>query len=100
MAAAVIVVDGVTSAGEMARFHDFFAREFGVPEAEADTLLEIGKKDIERLDHHLAVLSDVLPHNLVERARFMRYFNDCIIKDGIDQREYPLFDKIRDKLFP
>lgn len=100
VAAAVILVDGKVSRGEMSRFHDFFAREFGVDAAQADALLETGKREIDRLDHHLDVLSEVLPHNLKERGRFLRYFNECIIKDGIDDREYPLFDKIKAKIFP
>ena len=100
VAAAVILVDGNVSRGEMSRFHDFFSREFGVDAERADALLEAGKQEIPRLDHHIEVLANVLPHNLMERGRFMRYFNDCIIKDGIDDREYPLFDKIKAKLFP
>ena len=99
VAAAVIGVDGKTSGGELSRFHDFFSREFGVDEAESDALLEAGKAELERLDHHLQVLADVLPANLLERLRFMRYFNESIMKDGIDEGEYPLFDKIRDALF-
>tara|TARA_R110002096_G_scaffold436051_2_gene666298 strand:- start:45275 stop:45628 length:354 start_codon:yes stop_codon:yes gene_type:complete len=100
VAAAVIGVDGQTSKAELARFHEFFATEFGVAEPESDALLEAGKAERESLDHHLEVLGAVLPENLLERARFMRYFNDSIRVDGIDAKEYPLFDKIRDVLFP
>jgi uncharacterized tellurite resistance protein B-like protein len=100
VAAAVIGVDGQTSKPELGRFHEFFSTEFGIDEPESDALLDAGKKDFARLDYHLQVLSAVLPENLVERARFMRYFNDSIRVDGIDENEYPLFDKIRDVLFP
>ncbi len=100
VAAALICVDGKISKAEMSRFHDFFAREFGVEEHEADAFLEVAKGDLGSLDQHIEELSAVLPENLVERGRFMRYFNDCIISDGIDQGEYPIFDKIRDALFP
>ena len=100
VAAAVIGVDGQTSKAELARFHEFFETEFGVAESEADALLEAGKAERENLEHHLEVLASALPENLAERARFMRYFNDSIRADGIDAKEYPLFDKIRDVLFP
>ncbi len=100
IAAAIIGVDGQVTKSELSRFHEFFSAEFGVSEAEADALLETGKNEFARLDHHLQVLANVLPENLVERARFMRYFNDSIAVDGVDADEYPLFDKIRDVLFP
>ncbi|MCP4447849.1 MAG: hypothetical protein GY811_21305 [Myxococcales bacterium] len=99
VAAAVIGVDGKTTKAEMARFHDFFSREFSVSAGEADALLEAGKLELARLDAHIEMLAKVLPENLVERGRFMRYFNDCVITDGVDSSEYPLFDKIRDALF-
>ena len=99
VAAALIAVDGKTTSREVERFHEFFTREFGVDQEQADALLEQGMQQRERVDEHIAVLSAVLPHNLLERGRFMRFFNDCIITDGIDDREYPLFDKIRDQLF-
>ncbi len=100
IAAAVIGVDGQTTNAERSRFREFFAQEFGVSKEEADELLAKSKKESANLDHHLEVLAAVLPEALVERARFMRYFNDSIIVDGIDRDEYPLFDKIRDVLFP
>lgn len=99
VAAAVISADGKTSRGELSRFHNFFSSEFGLNKAESDALLVAGKADLERLDHHLEVLAEVLPANLLERSRFMRYLNDSINKDGIAESEYPLFDKIRDALF-
>lgn len=100
VAAAVIGVDGKTTKAELDRFHEFFSTEFGVTDEEADAFLALAMRERDNLDYHIDVLSNVLPENLVERARFMRYFNDCIITDGVEEGEYPVFDKIRNALFP
>ncbi len=96
---ALIASDESVSAKERSHFIEFFEREFGLDTASAKSLMASGRSDADKFDEHLAALKQALSDNKKESARFMHFLNTCIVCDGVDDREYEIFDKIKSELF-
>jgi len=96
---AIIKSDLRTSPQEVKKFNEFFAREFELEKEHIDTLHEDAMQDNSDVDEHLALLKEAFAENIILKGRFMEYLNNCVISDGIDYREYPVFEKVRIQLF-
>jgi uncharacterized tellurite resistance protein B-like protein len=97
---AVISSDEKVSNKERERAAEFFVREFGKDKASAEALLVSGRKMVDRFEEHLGAVKAALQDNPKEAARFMAFLNTCIVCDGVDDREYVLFERVKSELFP
>ena len=97
---AIIRSDGTISGEEREKYHTFFAREFGLSEAETTVLLEeAGAMDASiDLDAHIARLKKGFVNHPMKRMHFMQYLNETILSDGIGDNEYAVFERVRDGL--
>ncbi len=96
---AIIISDGVVSDKEREAFNKFFKLEFDLNPYEIDALFQTVEKNQENLEQHLKLLRLAFRSYPAQKARFMQYLNECIICDGVDNREYHTFEEIRQKLF-
>ena len=97
--ASIIMSDTQISKKERVKFNDFFVDSFNLNEKESHLLFEESIKDIANLDRHLEELKKGLTNYPKEKIAFMRYLNECIICDGVDNREYITFERIKSSLF-
>ena len=95
----VIISDDVISQEEREKFNRFFKNEFSMSTDESKKLFEKVCANIDEVDTHISKLKISLDGHPMEKARFMSYLNECIICDGIDDKEYDEFDRVRSKLF-
>jgi uncharacterized tellurite resistance protein B-like protein len=96
---ALIASDEKVTSKEHSHVVEFFDSEFGIDQAGAEALIAAGRNDIEKLDEHIALLKGALQDHGNAGIRFMRFLNTCIACDGVDNREYEIFDKIKAELF-
>jgi len=97
--ASIIMSDTVISKKEKIKFNDFFTDSFDLKEIEINLLFEKAIQNIVNLDTHLEQLKKALSDYPNEKIAFMRYLNECIICDGVDNREYITFERIKASLF-
>lgn len=97
---AVISSDEQVSNKERERAVEFFEREFGLDTESAKELLASGRRMVDRFDEHLRAVKAALQDNEKEAARFLAFLNSSIACDGVDDREYVLFDRVKSELFP
>jgi uncharacterized tellurite resistance protein B-like protein len=95
----IIMSDNIVSEKEKEKFNIFFQNEFSLSPEETDTLFKKSMLNLNDLNLHIAQLKEGLEDSPTEKARFMKYLNECIICDGVDNREYQTFEEIRLKLF-
>ncbi len=95
--AAIIASDEIVSDQEQRQAEHFFAEEFGIDAEATATLLEQAQEG--DVDKHLLLLQEAFAGNMIEKARFMQFLNACITSDGVDSREYRVFEKVRDAFF-
>ena len=95
----VIISDTVISKKERRQFYRFFARQFKLTRVEIEQLFEDASKNMDKLDEHIAMLKEGFTGYSLDKVRFMKLLNDCIICDGIDNREYVTFGYIQSRLF-
>jgi len=96
---AIIISDGVVSDKEREAFNKFFEQEFDLNPYEIDALFKTVETNQKDLEQHLKLLRLALRSYPIQKARFMQYLNQCIICDGVDDREYRTFEEIRQQLF-
>jgi uncharacterized tellurite resistance protein B-like protein len=97
--ASIIMSDTKISKKERVKFNNFFVDSFSLNQEEIHLLFEESINDIDNLDKHLEELKKGLTKYPKEKIAFMRYLNECIICDGVDNREYITFEKIKSSLF-
>ena len=95
----IIMSDNIISEKEKKKFKGFFKDEFSLSSEEVEVLFEKSMESLVKLDFHILQLKKGLEDYPTEKARFMKYLNECIICDGVDNREYITFEEIRSKLF-
>ena len=95
----IIMSDNIISEKEKKKFMGFFKDEFSLSVEEIEALFKKSMDSLANLDTHLFQLKKGLEDYPTEKARFMKYLNECIICDGVDNREYIIFEEIRSKLF-
>lgn len=95
----IIDADDVKSEKEMNKFHEIFESQFQISKDESMVIYQETVKlnfdlisDIEKIEKELA--SDT-----IRKAKVMKILNEMILSDGIDNREYEVFEIIRNKLF-
>jgi len=91
----VIDADGVKSLQEKEKFFNFFKNYF---ELEQDLVLELYNDVVELegdLDKHLEILKEELQNFPSLKIKLMNELNSIILSDGIDDREYVVFEKVR-----
>jgi len=95
----IIISDESVSKQERKEFNNFFDREFALSSEEIDALFKKVESSEESLDKHLNLLKEAFQDAPIQKANFMKHLNRCIICDGVDNREYTTFEKIRKRLF-
>ena len=95
----IIMSDNIVSEKEKKKFTGFFKDEFSLSAEETEVLFRKSMENLGKLDTYLLQLKKGLEDYPIEKARFMKYLNECIICDGVDNREYITFEEIRLKLF-
>ena len=95
----IIISDESVSKQEKKEFNNFFNREFDLSADEIDTLFTKVETNEENLDKHLDLLHEAFQEHPAQKANFMKHLNRCIVCDGVDNREYATFEKIRTRLF-
>lgn len=96
----IIISDNRVSKKEQKKFNIFLENEFSLNQIEQESMFEkVQESTNETINEHLEILKEVLCDYPVEKSRFMRYINECIICDGIEDREYETFEEIKEKLF-
>jgi len=97
--ATLIKTDGKISEQERKKFNDFFKKEFELDNNSIDKLFKEAIESQENIEQHIELLKDGFKDDIMAKARFMQYLNETIISDGIEDKEYAVFEMIREKLF-
>jgi uncharacterized tellurite resistance protein B-like protein len=96
----IMISDKIVSQKEQKKFNTFLKNEFLLTSTEIKAMFEkVQNSTKESISEHLELLKEALKNHPVEKARFMKYLNECIICDGVDDREYQTFEEIRERLF-
>jgi len=96
----IMISDKIVSKKEQKKFNTFLTDEFSLTPTEIKTIFEkVQTCTKEEIEEHLILLKEALEEYPVQKSRFMKHLNECIICDGVDEREYQTFEKIRKKLF-
>ena len=96
----IIISDNIVSQKEEKKFNTFLENEFSLSPTEIESMFKkIQSNNKESLEKHLNRLKEALQSYPIQKLRFMNYLNECIICDGVDDREYQTFEEIRKKLF-
>jgi uncharacterized tellurite resistance protein B-like protein len=96
----IMISDKIVSQKEQKKFNTFLKNEFSLTPTEITAMFEkVQSSTVGSRSEHLEILKEALANHPIEKARFMKYLNECIICDGVDDREYQTFEEIREKLF-
>ena len=95
-----MISDKRVSKKEQKKFNIFLKNEFSLNPIEIKSMFKkVQENTQESINKNLEILKDALSDYPVEKTRFMKYLNECIICDGVDEREYHTFEEIRERLF-
>ncbi len=95
----IIKSDGEISSKEREKFDDFFVKEFELDKETIDTLYVASMQEDNAIEDHIELLKKGFEGQMMPKARFMQYLNDCVINDGVDDKEYEVFEMVRGRLF-
>ncbi|BCD67494.1 TerB family tellurite resistance protein [Nitratiruptor sp. YY09-18] len=94
----MINMDGTVSEREKKKFFNFFEREFQLNQSRINDLFEQALRQ-DDISDDILIIKEFLAKLPMQKTRLMMYINEIIISDGIQNKEYELFDKIRRDLF-
>ncbi len=96
----IMISDKRVTIKEQKKFNTFLKNEFSLNPSEIEAMFEkVQENTQESINENLELLKDALNDHPIQKTRFMKYLNECIICDGVDEREYHTFEEIRAKLF-
>ena len=64
-----------------------------------DQLFEATIQNDQNSEEHIELLKEGFEGEMMAKARFMQYLNECVLCDGIGGEEYAVFDRVRGRLF-
>jgi len=95
----IIKNDGQISKEERSKFDDFFKKEFDLAQDTIDQLFETTVQNELDSEKHIELLKEGFSGEMMVKARFMQYLNECVLCDGIGDEEYAVFEMVRGRLF-
>lgn len=95
----VIKADGVESEKEKEQFSTYFEGQFELDEKAVTQLYEDVSVLEGDFDYHLKALQELIGNSPGIKVKLMHAINTLIQSDKIDDREYRVFDRIKDSLF-
>lgn len=96
----IMISDKRVTKKEQKKFNHFLKNEFALNQIEIKSMFEkVQENTHESIRENIDILKDALGEHPVQKTRFMKYLNECIICDGVDEREYKTFEEIRERLF-
>jgi len=94
----IIKADGIESKQEQERFSNFFKENFALETTKIEDLYNISINLEDDLSNHLNILREEMKKFPSIKIKLMHELNCLIQSDGIDNREYEEFEKIREIL--
>ena len=94
----VVRADGKETLQEQEKFVNIFTEYFDLDKERVAELYKFAVNLEGNVDEHLEVLKEKIAHVPSVKMKLMHEVNSLIQADGIDNREYVVFEKIREAL--